>query len=154
VTEVWRCDSVCLLVSLHTRDAPTDDEWKECLDLYRRVFIEQQGTDHVGGLAVTDGGAPNSKQRGAVKVLLQGRRVATAVVSESVLVRSAVTALHWFNRDISVFPPSAMGDAVRYVGVPVERNAEVLALLKKMQRQLPRVEILDKIRFVEVSAAN
>jgi hypothetical protein len=146
-TEVWRCDSSGLLVSLHTRQAPNDDEWKEYLNLAGRLLVEQMGSDKIGGLSLSDGGAPSMKQRNALNLLLQRRHVGVAIVSDSIVVRGVVTALHWFNRDISVFAASAMGKAVQRVGVPTARHAELFTILRKMQGRLPRVALLEKIRL-------
>jgi hypothetical protein len=106
-----------LFVVVYGARNPTDDEWRDYLDLVKR-----HGIDRTMQLIFTDGGEPTSAQRRLLNDLLAGRNVPVAVVSSSARVRGTVTALSWFNRTIRAFPPHGLSDALDYLEIPVSRT--------------------------------
>jgi len=71
----------------------------------KRVSSSCVGEINAAGVALTDGGTPNALQRHRVNEALSGRRVRSAVVSNSVALRSVITALRWFNPETAAFSP-------------------------------------------------
>lgn len=119
-----------IVIALHTRVAPSDDEWQRWVDLIR-ARSEKVGWDlaRVGNLVITDGGAPSLEQRTAVNTLIaQGRSYPNvAVVTESPLVRTLIRGLTIFNPQLKVFAPAEFARALTFVGFDAAMRAEVIA---------------------------
>jgi hypothetical protein len=113
---------------------PTDEEWSSYLAL-----VERHG-DQTQQLISTQGGAPTSAQRRQLAVLLGGRTVPVAILSSSARVRAMTVALSWFNARIKVFAPSALSDALDFLGVPASREALITVELKKLRAELDEEE--------------
>jgi hypothetical protein len=124
-----------LIVSVHSAEAPTDEDWSAYLQLCRRKMARER----LGALAVTAGGGPNSKQRAALQELLRGGPVPGAVVTDSAVVRGIVTALGWFNPGIRAFGfnvGAGLYDALRHLGVEGPAAERVVVEVRAMQRAL------------------
>lgn len=91
-------DRVALCV--HNENDPTDEEWKAVVSQLER---EQRSFDNV--VAVTLGGSLSATQRKAIRGVLKGVR-RNVVITDSSLVRGAVTALGWLGVKIEAFPLS------------------------------------------------
>jgi hypothetical protein len=100
-----------LVISIHTVDNPTNEEWGEM------VRLAKQWSDKARGLSFTDGGAPSSTQRRQTNDALGGRTVRTAVVTPSAVARGVVTAMSWFNSELKAFAPGDLKAALRYLDV-------------------------------------
>jgi hypothetical protein len=110
-------DDVILLV--HGRDAPDDAEW--------RGFVDEAGGAMTRSprpvLVVSDGGHPSVSQRRVMRGMPVGG-VRTAVVTDSLVARGAVTIEAWFDGTIRAFPKNnaALVEALRYLGVDPSRD--------------------------------
>jgi hypothetical protein len=141
----WRvvCEGKLLVVALHRREQPSEDEWTAYLALFKQGFEMGFKLSDIRGLAITEGGAPSSLQR---KKLLQIVPVATtAVVSDNVLVRGVATALSWFRYDIGVFPPQRLNDALEHLGIPVSSRSELLDQFRTKGRLLGRSPTIETL---------
>ncbi len=145
-TRVWRSPSHSLevIVSLHAREPPSTTEWLEYVRTCREALVRRP--HDVRGLVLSDGGAPSSMQRAALNDALGGRHVPVAVVSESVIVRSIVTALGWFNSDIKSFAPIMFQRALAHLGIPDEADPALWAALDDMEADLPATDVLHSLR--------
>ena len=120
---------------------PSNQEWehylaniRSCLDLPR-----------ASGLAFTDGGTPGALQRGRVNELLRSRRPPSAVVSNSIAVRSVITALRWFNPQTAAFSGRNVNAALRFAQVEPERVEALWQVVLGLDRQLtPRSRIIEE----------
>lgn len=118
-----------LFIVVYGTTNPTDEEWVRYLDA-----CQEHGLDRTVQLIFTDGGGPDSSQRKYLNQLLDGRMVPVAVVSSSSAIRSVVTALSWFNRQIKAFSPGALRDAISYLQIPpgrferIAREVDILRL--------------------------
>jgi hypothetical protein len=108
-------------VALHTSTPPSKAEWSEWMRLVRTIPLEQL---HI--LVFTDGGAPNTVQRGEFTDHLAGRAAPIAVVSSTLVVRSIVTAISWFNPQIKVFAPADASSAMQFVNIAPPQQADFL----------------------------
>lgn len=120
-----------LMIAVHTTRAPSAAEWRQYIGTIREIDPDKLRT-----LVFTDGGAPTSTQRKEVTAALGGRASRGAIVSASLMVRGAVTALSWFNPLIRAFPPSDVGGALQYLGVPAEEVPLVLAEVDRLRKAL------------------
>jgi hypothetical protein len=114
-----------LVVAVHSAAPPSEEEWAGYIATMRKI-----GPEKVCGLAFTDGGAPDSKQRKLLNDVLGGRPRIAAVVSGSTLVRSVVTALTWFNPDVKAFSPDRVNDAYAYLKLT---TAQIEAVNRQVQ---------------------
>jgi hypothetical protein len=119
-----------LIIVVHPRTAPSDQEWDAYLTEYVKYDPEKLLT-----LVFTDGGAPSAGQRKAVNDMLQGRTTRAAVVTKSPLVRGVVSALGWFNPKIKSFPPSNIDGAMRYLGLQSSEFAQVRIQLRLLREK-------------------
>lgn len=109
-----------VMLAIHSTSAPTDAEWSAYLGAFKKI----PDLSSVRCIAFTDGGAPTTKHRKELNELLGGRSGLAAVVSASVLVRSVVTALTWFNPLVKAFAPEHVDAAYSYLKLnPVEIEA-------------------------------
>ncbi len=120
-----------ILVLCHTSAPPSDQEWEAWLA--REVRAE-----HKGLLIVTDGGAPNSRQRARVAEATSSRgvrRPGVALLTDSAFIRSVMTAFAWIlgqEHPMKAFPPTAIDEAVVWLRVRAQppRVREAVARLR------------------------
>jgi hypothetical protein len=85
---------------------------------------------------VSDGGAPNAKQRTAFSKAVKGHKTRIAIVTGSTIARSAITAMQWFTPGIRGFTPLHVNDALAYLEVaPVDWERFTKAI-HELQSQL------------------
>lgn len=114
-------------------DEVADDEWDAYMDL-----VAKHGIDRTMQLIFTDGTVPTAAQRRDLQGRLAGRNVPVAVVSSSTPVRTVVTAMSWFNRRIRAFSPTALREAIAYLGIPVSRLELIERETAKLYTELGR----------------
>jgi hypothetical protein len=110
-----------VMLAAHTSKPPTDVEWDGYLALLRGRDVEKMRS-----LVFTDGGAPNTAQRGQLNDALKGKTSIGAVVSSSALVRGVVTALRWFNPKIKAFAPTDTAQALTYLSIKSPRDIAII----------------------------
>lgn len=119
-----------LVVALHNSSPPTEQEWAGYMDAMKKI-----GAEKVRGLAFTDGGGPDSKQRKLITDLLGGQPRQAAVVSASSVVRGIVTALNWFNPAIKAFSPERVDEAYDYLKLTTAEIEAVNRQVRVMHKQ-------------------
>jgi hypothetical protein len=129
---VWQDAEGAVVVVVENNIAPTDAEW----DAYCRHIAATLKVENASGIAITDGGGPNTVQRGKVNDLLAGRQARSAVVSDSRMIRGVVTALSWFNRLTRAFSPAAIDRGLEFAGVRGERAKAVWKLVVQLDEQI------------------
>jgi hypothetical protein len=118
---------------VHSKDNPTDEEWAAYL------VDARTWRDKIDGfLVVTEGGGPNSLQRGEMNDALEAEKRGgkTAVVTLSRIARGIVTALSWFNPGIKAFSTINVPAALDYLNVPKSDQDNLLAELKRLKTDL------------------
>jgi hypothetical protein len=126
-----------ILILVHTKDSPSDAEWGEYLQNAKhwRDRIE-------GFLVVTEGGGPNTLQRGEMNDVLEAEKRGgkTAVVTLSRIARGIVTALSWFNPGIKAFSTIHIPAALDYLGVAKADHDLLISELKRLKSELGIVD--------------
>lgn len=110
-------------MSLHNGVPPSDAEWEAYV---KEISVAmKQSPDGVRGFSLTDGGAPNAKQRHLITELIKDRvtKPRTTVVTESAIGRGVITALSWFNPSMKGFSPAEMWRAVEHIEIAPEHRA-------------------------------
>jgi hypothetical protein len=119
-------------VALHTRDAPSSDEWDGWVALLDKN-AKEDGFDleRTPNLVVTDGGAPDREQRTAVNVIVSQAKTlpSVALVTDSIVVRSMVRAFSIFNPRVAVFAPADFNRALTHIGLATSTRPELVARL-------------------------
>jgi len=107
-----------MIIALHTKKAPSDAEWNTYIGLCQEALKILNGdSTRLAGIAITDGGAPNAKQRALLATIIKDVHIRGAVVTESTLVRGVVTALSWINPQIKAYSPTGVVDAALHLGL-------------------------------------
>jgi hypothetical protein len=122
-----------IMILVHAKDAPSDDEWK----VYLKDATMSRDTIQ-GFLVVSEGGGPNTVQRAEMNEALEveKRGPKTAVVTVSRIGRGIVTALSWFNPGIKAFSTINVPAALDYLGMPKPDHDGLLLELKRLKSEL------------------
>ena len=122
-----------LVVSVHSPETPTDDDWNAYLELCRSKMTRED----VRVLVVSAGGGPTPPQRVAIRKLLGERPVLAAVVTDAPMVHGIITVMGWSNPAIRTFShPEGLEDALSYLGVDGAAAEHVRLEVRAMQREL------------------
>ncbi len=123
-----------VIVLVHTKDSPTDEEWKAYCDDARKWRTQIRGI-----LVLSEGGGPNSVQRGELEVALDRPEAKTAVVTLSRVARGIVTAMSWFTPKIKAFSTLQIPAALEYLDVPPRSHDSIGTAIKalRVELQLP-----------------
>lgn len=119
-----------VLVAVHTKDNPTDEEWNSYVD-----FGRKQMGNYTSSLIISEGGGPNATQRGAMNDLLEANNFKgkVSVVTLNRLVRGIVTALSWFNPNVKAFTTVQIAAAIEYLEVPKAHQDRLMAEIKRLR---------------------
>jgi hypothetical protein len=121
-----------VLLIAHAPRAPTDAEWSEFMD-------SLEARDPTGVVVIPNGVRPAPRQRAQIQERMRPLGAITAVLTDSVVSRGAVTALSWFRMKIRAFPTADPRPALVYAGVPEADVPQVLRALEEMsERVMPR----------------
>jgi hypothetical protein len=122
-----------VLVSVYTDKPPSDDEAAAILAEMKKLDLNQ-----TRAFIVTSGGAPTTAQRKRVYDMLGPVELTAAVLSDSRLVRSVATAMAWFNKNLKIFSPHELDDALAFLGVPPNQFPLFRREVEKLQAELRR----------------
>lgn len=123
-------------LTVHTERVPSEEEWTQYISQVRdHMPLEEQRA-----LVVSAGGGPNGTQRKAMVTALEGAKVPVAILSNSLLMRSAATAVSWFNPQLKVFGPNDLEPAIDYLGLTPWERTETRNTLVEFQATL-RIDV-------------
>jgi hypothetical protein len=156
VSGVWR-GSRDVVLALHGRSFPSDDEWSEYIALVERAHA-QLGDDwpRLVALALTDGGGPTGKHRAQLRSFLAGRSAPSVVLTTSRLARGIGAAVALFNSSIRFFAPRDFVAAARFLGLQpdeVDDLGETIARLAAPMRLAAVDELMSVVRARRRQAA-
>jgi hypothetical protein len=144
---VVQCGGLDVALWLHTAHDPSREHW----DLAMHAVLEHMKQNNVPvsrlrNLVLSDGGAPNVRQRLQLhRELWRGQSSKISVVTTALsnpLKRGVATALSWLNPACGFFAPSQIRQALLHVDLAREERA-IFRSLAKLQARLPRVAVLD-----------
>ncbi|MET0287326.1 MAG: hypothetical protein ABW352_22765 [Polyangiales bacterium] len=134
-------------ICLHTAEPVPTNEWDDLITRLASHIASGAEPQRARMLVVTDGGAPDARQRSQLGRLRGGQVIQTAVLVPGMnnpLKRGLMTALTWFNPHMAFFVPTQLSDALHHVGL-TETQAQLWTALLGLQRQLPPVRTLQLI---------
>jgi arginyl-tRNA--protein-N-Asp/Glu arginylyltransferase len=122
-----------LLLVMHTKENPSDAEWADYC-----AFTAKNLPHFTSTIIVTEGGAPNTMQRGQLNDLLEANnfKQKVAVVTISRLARGIVTALSWYNPNIKAFSPTQIPAALDHVEFPRAHHEGVMKEIRALRQKL------------------
>jgi hypothetical protein len=117
-------------VFVHSKINPSTEEWQATCQL-----LSSAGGQLKGSLVYTEGGSPSATQRKQLRDAYQRHTaLPTAVMTESIVARTAITALNLFMTEkILPFPPSEIDNALRAIGAPEADWPDIKKALKELQ---------------------
>lgn len=119
-------------VTVHTADVPGEEEWRDYIaQVSDHLPLEEQRA-----LVISAGGGPNGKQRKMMVDELKGAKVPVAILTNSLLMRSASTAVSWFNPQLKVFGPNDLDSALDYLDLTAWERTESQHTSLELQRKL------------------
>lgn len=121
-------ETVILVVS---DQAPAQAEWEAYLKKLGE-HLERRAGEPGRLLVFPGGGTPTSVQRLGLRTTIAGRPLNTAVVSDSVVVRSIVGVFSLFVAGTKPFASTDWKAALAYVGFPTEETPSLLAAVRKL----------------------
>lgn len=116
-----------LVVLVHTDHDPDPDEWQRFID-----DANARVGSFRGFLIVTSGGSLDAAQRSDAIDLIKRSGASAAVITESAMVRGAVTAVSWFGGKAKAFPAAKLTDALEYAGVEQAARGNVLRVVREL----------------------
>ena len=120
---------------VHSKNPPSVEEWAALLEFYKTSPLALKGV-----LVYTEGGALSAFQRKQLRDVFTtgGRELpATAILTDSTLVRLGITAFGLFIRGkIRAFELHNPAEALRYLGVPAHEYAVILREVRGLARQI------------------
>jgi len=132
-TMAYHLHKKSVFLVLHTKDNPTDEEWAEYVEFSKKnvQFLRSS-------LIITEGGGPNTLQRGQLNDVLeaQGFKSKISVVTLSRLVRGIVTAISWFNPNIKAFSTIQIPAALEYLEIPAAEHDTIYREIKSLRIKL------------------
>jgi hypothetical protein len=119
------------MIVLHTATPPSDDEWAAWISALRKLPRRRLKL-----LIFTDGGAPNTLQRGTFLDHLADAQPPIAFVSNVPAVRGVVTALSWFNRNVKLFSPAQLREAFAHLNLTEEQGRALFSTAQRATAEL------------------
>jgi hypothetical protein len=135
-----------LLVLVHDGLAPSDDAWQRYLEVCAQLDRSlPASTDQARALIFTDGGVPTGPQRTALSQILKGRAAISAVVSDSMLIRSSIGLFSIINPGLKVFPSADWKKAAAFARIDEARQLDVLKVAVGLAREVGESRVLRAI---------
>lgn len=143
------CGDIEAAIWLHTADDPDQAQWTQAVERITEVKHKRNlDVSMIRTLVITDGGAPNTVQRGQLlSDALEGKAtsaVVTTVLSNR-LKRGIATAISWLNPSFRAFLPEEFDAALIHLDLVPHRD-QLLAELESLQAKLPPVAAWATIR--------
>jgi hypothetical protein len=126
---IARSDRVYTLV--YGADPPTDEEWSQCLAMFR----ERTGQD-TRCIVQTRGGGPDAKQRKVLADTMRNEDTRVAVMTDSIVARGILTALAWLGLPQCGFALNDLHAAANYLGLSSEELQHAEQELERLRFEL------------------
>jgi hypothetical protein len=156
VTSVLRLRELVVLVFLHTAEDPVPEEWAGGMRLWKELRAELKGDfSKSRSLVVTDGGAPNARQRAEMNEVFAGQPHKIVVITNSLsnpLKRGVATAIGWVNPSFKAVGPDQWWSALQHTDL-LQESERLLQELQRMQATLAPVKTLAHLLAESGSAA-
>jgi hypothetical protein len=123
---------VRLIISRQNKSAPADQEWEEWFRTVEALHSDPRGFRL---LAYTEGGVPTRAQLDRIRSANR-KDPLTAIVSQSLRVRTFGSALTFLNPNIKCFSPGQLAKACRHLDLSDRFEDRANAVIVALQRQM------------------
>jgi hypothetical protein len=135
-----------VVVALHTQQDPRPEEWTAYIEQQIKLKKKAGGdVSRIRNFVVTDGGAPNAKQRALLQTeAFGGESSKIACISNafnSPMKRGIATAIGWINPAFKALPPEKWQEALRHIDLDGQIRPLLLEL-DRLQGQISPVSSL------------
>lgn len=149
LVEIVKMDGLHVALWLHTQVDPLPQEWDAGINLQIEYLAKRAvPREKLRTLVVSDGGAPNTRQRRRMtQDLWKDRPSKISVITTALsnpIKRGIATALSWANPATRFFQPAQVREALRHIDLE-PRLADVWVEWKRMQRQIRTIKTLGLI---------
>lgn len=121
-----------VMVVVHSAHAPSPKEFNDFI-----AELAKHDPEKIRLVVYTKGASLDGLQRKKMIDTLGGRQCTIAVLSDSAIVRGAVTALSWFNSKIKAFAPDRLPDAFQHINAS---KTEIPLIEYKLRELLVRID--------------
>lgn len=126
-------DNVLLLCE--DKETPTDWEWDECLGLLAELKGKCDKSGEQGKVLVaTLGGGPNASQRKRLEIVLGGKPIPVAVISDSLKLRFITAAVALFNAEQRAFSTAERLQAYKHLGLNGPQTRRLESAISQMEK--------------------
>jgi hypothetical protein len=118
------------MVVVHGKESPSDADWDRMCE-----FLKQAASPEMRILVYTDGGAPSAVQRSKLNAVLH-MKPRVAILTTSLIARTAGTALRWFNDKIRIFGPHEIEAGLKHLQLTRTEETALRAALDDVRGEL------------------
>jgi hypothetical protein len=136
---LWERAGLTVALCVHSTEPVPQPEWDAMIaQLTRRAADPAFDSEHLRMLVISDGGAPDARQRAQLADIWAGRASKLAIVVPAMSKpekQGVITALGWLNPAVGLFNPPLMLDALRHLDIEDELDSlwpELLALQRRL----------------------
>ncbi len=143
-----------LVLMAHNANTLSNEEWDRNYLEPIRVMKARGGTETCANIVFAEGRGPTSVQRSDGNAIFGGGhyQFKVAVITGSMMVRGAVTALSWFNPLIRAFSPKDWERAFHHVRVHSGEFQRILAAAVQLRARIGNVDVLN--RYIDTASAS
>lgn len=134
-----------IIVTAHNSRELSNEEWEANYLRYVRDMKSRGKLNEGANLVFADGKGPNSVQRAAGNAIFGKDKEYTfrvSVITASLMVRGAVTAISWFNPLIRAFSPNDWMRAYHHVRVTEAHYGMIRQAVEVLDRKVANVAVL------------
>ena len=126
-----------VLLLCEDKETPSDWEWDECLGLLTELKAKCDKSGTQGKVLVaTLGGGPNAAQRKRLEIVLDGRPMPVAVISDSLKLRFITAAVALFNADHRAFSTAERLQAYKHLKLNTSQTRQLEAAIAVMEKMV------------------
>lgn len=142
-----------LVLMAHNSSTLSDEEWDRNYLEPIRVMKARGGLETCANIVFAEGKGPSAHQRSEGNAIFGGGhyQFKVAVITGSVMVRGAVTALSWFNPLIRAFSPRDWERAFHHVRLHSTEFKRILAAAAQLRARIDNVDVLN--RYIDAASA-
>ena len=136
---VWR-GSRTVVVAINNRELARDEDSDAYVATIDELLADPAEVERFGVLAISDGGVPTARQRGAILDTI-GARIGAylfpwALISSSRLARGAANALAAHHPRFKAFEPNELGRAAGHLGVAEDELPALWDAIRQVDRAI------------------
>jgi hypothetical protein len=139
------CGEYHVGIWLHTTVNPTPASWAATIAPVAELKRQLGGdVSKILTMAISDGGAPNTVQRGQLFTeVLEGQTKGAAISSQlsNRLLRGIATAISWLSPNFRAFPPEQFDAALAHLGLQ-EHGPKLIGGFLELQKSMEPVQTL------------